>query len=89
VDAALANELDQEVVLALLAQDYSAERVHQLTLILFRCLRSLNHDRNRPLDRLAATRLQLPPRHAPVVSRHSHRLQKPALLKALRNLRRR
>ncbi len=73
VDAALPHELDQEVVLALLAQYYSAERVHQLTLILFRCLRSLNHDGNRPLDRLAATRLQIP-RHA--------------LLKPLRNLRR-
>lgn len=88
MDAALPDELNQEVVLALLPQDYSAERVHQLTLILFRGLRPLNHDRNRPLDRLPATRLQLPPRHAPVVSRHSHRLQKPALPEALRNLRR-
>ena len=88
MDAALSDELDQKVVLASLAQDYSAERVHQLTLILFGCRRTLNRYRHCPLDRLTPPPLQLAARPVAVASRHAHRSQQPYLLVALRNLRR-
>ena len=88
MDAALSDELDQKAVLAFLPQDYSAERVHQLTLILFGCLRTLNHYRHCPLDGLTPSPLQLAARDAAVASRHAHRFRQPSLLVALLNLRR-
>lgn len=71
VDAALL-QLDQEVLPALLPQNYPAQRVHQLLVLPLRAP-PLNHDRNRPLDHLPVfSHPQLRTRRAASALREHH-----------------
>lgn len=58
VDAALLQELQKQVLPALLAQNQPAQRMHQR--LALPVLPPFNHDRHRSLDRLTPWRIQLP-----------------------------